>query len=155
MRISCTDFTFSSKSSGLKASSSLKINVSPGLSSLLMNLSGTKVIYFNSYSSSSTLALTYIGSVNEGTAIGQDATKLYRIEDTNSNVVRYEHSSLGGDDSGFRRWLEIESLPYEGVDSVPGELKIAVTAVVEWEERGRVSRVSIPTVFTDWKSGPL
>ncbi|MFC1655766.1 prepilin-type N-terminal cleavage/methylation domain-containing protein [Patescibacteria group bacterium] len=99
--------------------------------------------------------LRYLGSPNETILLTGDAPKLYLTTDTNSEVKRYEHSSLGGEESGFRRWVEIESLPYEGADSVPGELKIAITAVVEWEELGRTQRVSIPTILTDWKSGPL
>lgn len=76
-----------------------------------------------------------------------EAAKVFIIEE--NNIIRYSHNALLGNDSGFRRWLEIESVDYHGRD----DLQIAVTAVVEWQERGNKKDVRIPTMLTNWKSG--
>lgn len=72
------------------------------------------------------------------------------------DVMKYSHELFWGEESRFRRWLEIQTIPYELASGTKKtELKIAVTAVVEWEEQTRMKTVRVPTILTDWKAGPL
>ncbi len=81
-------------------------------------------------------------------AYSDEASKLYY---GGSDYTLYTHR-LGTDFSGFKRWVEIKTIPYEGAYSGDeNELKIAVTAVVEWEERSEKKSMRIPTILTNWK----
>lgn len=81
-----------------------------------------------------------------------DKSKLYIKE---SDYTEYTHE-LGQDFSGFKRWVEIKTIPYEGGLEEDRELlKISVTAVVEWEERSVTKSIRIPMILTDWKSGTI
>lgn len=73
-----------------------------------------------------------------------EASKLYRRE--TNNYTEYTHQ-IGEDYSGFKRWVEIQTVPHED--------KIGVTAVVEWEEQSQTKSIRIPMILTDWKSGSI
>lgn len=78
----------------------------------------------------------------------EEASKLYFA---GSNYTEYTHE-LGQNFSGFKRWVEIQTIPYEGgLEEDEALLKIGVTAVVEWEEQSIIKEIRIPTVLTDWK----
>lgn len=71
------------------------------------------------------------------------------------DVQKYTHGRIG-EDSGFKRYLEIKTIPYElAVGETRNDLKIAVTAIVEWEENSQIKSIHVPTILTDWKAGPL
>lgn len=79
--------------------------------------------------------------------------KLY-IDDM-GDVSRYTHNRTDKE-SLYRRWLEIKTIPYELPSGESrDDVKISVTAVVEWNELSRVKQVRVPTILTDWKAGPL
>lgn len=81
-----------------------------------------------------------------------DKSKLYIKEST---YTEYTHE-IGQTFSGFKRWVEIRTVPYEGgADEDESKLKLNVTAVVEWEERSREQQLRIPMILTDWKSGTI
>ncbi|MBA4336199.1 hypothetical protein C0416_00300 [bacterium] len=69
-----------------------------------------------------------------------------------SNYTEYTHQ-IGANFSGFKRWVEIKTVPYqEASDEDADALKIGITAVVEWDERGVTKSIRVPTILTDWKS---
>lgn len=77
---------------------------------------------------------------------------LYLKED---GFTEYAHD-LSGNKSKYRRWIEIETLPYDlATEDDEDKLKMNVTAVVEWLDRGRYSEFRLPVILTDWKAGPL
>jgi type II secretory pathway pseudopilin PulG len=81
-------------------------------------------------------------------------TALY--ETSLGDVINYTHESSEGEESIFKRWVEIQTIPFESsAGEVRGDLKIAVTAVVAWREQSRTKTLRLPTVLTDWKAGPL
>jgi len=69
-----------------------------------------------------------------------EASKLYY--GGGSDYTEYTHQ-IGTNFSGFKRWVEVKT-----VDA----LKIGITAVVEWDERGVTKSIRVPTILTDWKS---
>jgi prepilin-type N-terminal cleavage/methylation domain-containing protein len=76
------------------------------------------------------------------------------IEDL-GDVSRYTHNQTD-DQSLYKRWLEIKTIPYElSSGQTRDDVKISVTAVVEWNELSRTKQVRVPTILTDWKAGPL
>jgi len=80
-----------------------------------------------------------------------EASKLYY--GGGSDYTAYTHQ-IGTSFSGFKRWVEIKTIPYdETVSEDMNSLKIGITAVVEWDERGVTKSVRIPTILTNWKSG--
>ncbi|MBD3157052.1 prepilin-type N-terminal cleavage/methylation domain-containing protein [Candidatus Peregrinibacteria bacterium] len=81
-----------------------------------------------------------------------EKSKLYIRE---SDYTEYTHEPVNNF-SGFKRWVEIETVPYEGgLEEDTYKLKLNVTAVVEWEERSREQQLRIPMILTDWKSGTM
>ncbi len=86
-------------------------------------------------------------------AYNDEASKLY-YKNTN-NRVEYVHEP-GLNDSGFRRWVEITTIHYDGSDADnKNKLKILVTATVEWMENSHPKSMNISTILTDWKSGTI
>lgn len=83
----------------------------------------------------------------------QDASQLYL---TSGEPVKYIHEQTRNK-SKFRRWLEVQTVPYDLVsdDADQKKLKISVTAVVQWNEGGKEKELRLPTILTDWKAGPL
>jgi len=92
----------------------------------------------------------------EITKINSPADDLTNLKITKyGQIKKYTHSTIG-DDSGFRRFLEIKTIPYElATGEQRNDLEIAVIAVVEWEENSKKKSIRIPTILTDWKAGPL
>ena len=81
-----------------------------------------------------------------------EKSKLYIKE---SDYTEYTHE-LGQNFSGFKRWVEIQTIPYEGgLEEDEDKLKLNVTAVVEWEEKSMEKQLRIPMILTDWKSGTI
>lgn len=71
------------------------------------------------------------------------------------DFTEYAHD-ITGEKSKYRRWVEIETIPYDlAIEENEGKLKMKVTAVVQWLDRGRYSEFKLPVILTDWKSGPL
>ncbi|MFC1600286.1 prepilin-type N-terminal cleavage/methylation domain-containing protein [Patescibacteria group bacterium] len=82
----------------------------------------------------------------------ENLSQLYFTED---EVKEYSHESTN-DISKFRRYVEIKTIPYDlATQDNEDQLKISVTAVVEWLEKGKYEEFRLPTVLTDWKAGPL
>lgn len=79
-----------------------------------------------------------------------EASKLYYRR---GDYTEYTHQ-IGMDFSGFKRWVEVQTVTYKGGVEKENEdkLEIGVTAVVEWEERGILKSIRIPTILTDWRS---
>ncbi len=81
-----------------------------------------------------------------------EKSKLYIKE---SGHTEYTHD-IGQNFSGFKRWVEIQTVHYGGgLKEDASKLKLNVTAVVEWEERSREEQLRIPMILTDWKSGTI
>lgn len=88
--------------------------------------------------------------------------KLIPYSDTDADLylkegdyTEYAHD-LTGEKSKYRRWIEIETIPYDlATDDNQDKLKMNVTAVVQWFDRGKYSEFRLPVILTDWKSGPL
>jgi prepilin-type N-terminal cleavage/methylation domain-containing protein len=82
----------------------------------------------------------------------ENLSQLYFAED---EIKEYSHEPTG-DKSKFRRYVEIETIPYDlATEDNEDKLKISVTAVVEYLDKGEYEEFRLPTVLTDWKSGPL
>lgn len=87
---------------------------------------------------------------------GPEDTKNVLYETSSGDITYYTHDSFEGEQGIFKRWLEIQTVPFESsTGKIREDLKIAVTAVVEWKEQSRVKTLRLPTVLTDWKAGPL
>jgi prepilin-type N-terminal cleavage/methylation domain-containing protein len=85
-----------------------------------------------------------------------DNVQLYKSQNNNNGNLFYYTHEKSNEFSGFKRWLEIQTIPFEDSNgNSRDDLKIAVTAVVEWEERGRTKDLRLSTILTDWKAGPL
>lgn len=82
----------------------------------------------------------------------EEASRLY-LSSTES--VKYLHETTG-EQSKFRRWIEVQTLPYDLVDKEnENKLKLSVTAVVEWNEGTNTKEFRLPAILTNWKAGPL
>lgn len=82
----------------------------------------------------------------------ENESQLYMSED---GVNEYTHQPTNKT-SKFRRYLEIETIPYDLATSEnEDQLKISVTAVVEWLDKGEYEELRVSTILTDWKAGPL
>jgi len=82
-----------------------------------------------------------------------DASKLYYSG--GADYTEYVHQK-GAHYSGFKRWLEIKTIPYVKSDlENENKLKIAVTAVVEWEEHSLTKSIKVSTILTDWRFGTI
>ncbi|MBU1445651.1 type II secretion system GspH family protein [Patescibacteria group bacterium] len=91
--------------------------------------------------------------ITKMSSIDDDLAKMTVVQF--GDINKYTHARIG-EDSGFKRFLEIQTIPYElATGGTRDDLKIAVVAVVEWEENGQKKSVTVPTILTDWKAGPL
>lgn len=82
----------------------------------------------------------------------EDLSQLYIFEDGMNEYTHDQTNKI----SKFRRYLEIETIPYDlATNENDEQFKIHVTAVVEWLDKGKYDELRINTILTDWKAGPL
>ncbi|MFC1810214.1 hypothetical protein ACFLZH_01830 [Patescibacteria group bacterium] len=71
------------------------------------------------------------------------------------DVTQYTHEHTQNE-SKYKRWIEVSTILYDLVTEENEEkLKISLTAVVEWTDKGKTRELRVPTILTDWKAGPL
>ena len=87
-----------------------------------------------------------------------DRTRLYLIEDTglSGNQMGFNYSHSGDEEqlTNFRRYITITST--EEDYNEPGSIKkVEVEATVTWLEGSKKKDLTLSTILTDWKDGPL